>query len=265
MATITVLPQRSELASILRQQLERRRIPPQRSAVISVALQRPNSLLHDGHAWARHTRAQLLSRTRDALAAARRNRAFLVHASYAFLRAAEDGTVGDRLTGIVEAALDAEQLVLGAPAACVVRLGYLYGPESRDLRAYRRAFRLGRPYWAGPASHLQHHLHTQDAARALLLAAQRASAGQLCYATDATPASFQAFMDAFARRVGNPLPLHLPRLSRPLSRLVVAEDHMQMLEMRVHGHASPRLPGFRPQYLDFGAGIDQVMDEWGAH
>jgi AraC-like DNA-binding protein len=48
--------------------------------------------------------------------------------------------------------------------ACVVRVGYLYGPQSADLRAYRTAFRLGRPYWSGPAKALQYHLHQFDAA-----------------------------------------------------------------------------------------------------
>ena len=121
--------------------------------VVNLALQGPNTLLHDGHAWWRDPGVHILTSTRRVLAAAQRNKAaFLVHASYAFLQGAEGGSkVGDRMRPIVDGAREAEQMVLdsGTPS-CVVRLGYLYGPEWHDLRAYRRAFRLGRPYWAGP-------------------------------------------------------------------------------------------------------------------
>ncbi len=138
-------------------------------------------------------------------AAQRDDAAFLVHASYAFLEGAEGGSsVGERMRPIVDAAREAERMVLeSGQRACVVRLGYLYGPQWRDLRAYRRAFRLGRPYWAGPRRNLQHHLYCDDAARALLTAAQRRPSGRLTYASDGTPASFADFMDHFARLVGS--------------------------------------------------------------
>jgi nucleoside-diphosphate-sugar epimerase len=102
--------------------------------------------------------------------------------------------------------------------ACVVRLGYLYGPESRDLRAYRTAFRLGRPYWSGPRKALQYHLHQFDAASALLAAARPRNAGKIFYATDGRAVSFTTLMDAFAHQVGRRTPLHLPMFSNPSSR-----------------------------------------------
>jgi nucleoside-diphosphate-sugar epimerase len=164
---------------------------------------------------------------------------------------------------IAAAAQRAEQMVLeGDRPACVVRLGYLYGPDWRDLRAYRSAFRLGRPYWAGPRRNLQHHLYGDDAARALLTAAQRRPAGRLTYATDGNPASFADFMDDFAQMVGRARPLHLPARARRLAHLVVGEPHMQMVEMTASGHASPRLPGWRPRVTDHRDGLREVIEAW---
>ncbi len=235
--------------------------------IVNLALQAPNTLLHDGHAWWDEPGAHILASTRRVLSAAGRDRAaFLVHASYAFLEGAEAGAkVGKRMRPIVDAAREAERLVLdGAQPACVVRLGYLYGPDWRDLRAYRRAFRLGRPYWAGPRRNLQHHLYCDDAARALLTAAQRRPAGRLTYASDGTPASFADFMDHFAHLVGRSRPLHLPAASRPFVQLVVREPHMEMVEMAATGPAAPRLPGWRPRVTNYRDGLAEVVRTWTA-
>ncbi|MGH7722238.1 MAG: NAD-dependent epimerase/dehydratase family protein [Candidatus Dormibacteria bacterium] len=235
--------------------------------VINLALQPPNTLLHDGHAWWRDPAQHIRASTRRVLATAQRDRvAFLVHASYAFIQGAEGGgPVGERMRAIAGAARDAEEMVLdGATPACVVRLGYLYGAEWRDLRAYRSAFRLGRPYWAGPRRNLQHHLYGDDAAASLIIAAQRRSSGRVSYATDGRPASFADFMDHFAHLVGRSRPLHLPGSTRPLAHLVVDETHMQMVETAATGPATPRLPGWRPRVTDHRDGLAEVVAAWGA-
>lgn len=266
-STIVMTAPRSDLGRAVTRALDARPAPRRTGpgAVLHLGLQPANTLLHDGHAWRRHTPARLLAGTRRALAA-HRDAGLFVHASYAFLRALEEGApAGDRIGPIAAAARRAEAMVLasGVPA-CVVRLGYLYGPDLDDLRAYRAAFRIGRPYWAGPAHHLQDHLHLDDAAHALLLAARRGRPGRTYYATDGRPASFAAFMDHFARAVGNPLPLHLPGLSRRLAHIVVAEEHMQMVDLGVHGEARPAVPGFRPLHPDYRAGLAQVLEAWRA-
>jgi nucleoside-diphosphate-sugar epimerase len=233
--------------------------------VINLALQEPNTLLHDGRAWWPDPAAHIIASTRRVLTAATRDRAaFLVHASYAFLQGAETSdSAGRRIAPIVEAAREAERMVLdSATPACVVRLGYLYGPEMRDLQRYRRALRLGRPYWAGPRGNLQHHLHTIDAARALLQAAAARSKGAVTYATDGSPASFADFMDHFAHLVGRAHPLHLPRVSRLLVHPVVGELHQQMTDVGASGPARPELPGFTPGLADYRAGLEQVIEAW---
>jgi nucleoside-diphosphate-sugar epimerase len=263
---VLVTAQRSELGRVVAHIRGRDQDRGAR-VVINLALQTPNTLLHDGHAWWRDPGAHIITSTRRVLAAAKRDRtAFVVHASYAFLQGAEAGAdVGDRMRPVVDAALQAEEMVLdGDTPACVVRLGYLYGPEWHDLRAYRRAFRLGRPYWAGPRGNLQHHLHSADAARALLAAAQSRPSGRITYATDGTPASFADFMDQFAHLVGRSRPLHLPRASRRLVWPVVREPHMQMVDMAATGRAAPRLPGWRPRITCYRDGLAEVVRTWSA-
>lgn len=234
--------------------------------VINVSLQAPNNLLHDGHAWKRYPPERLLAETRAAVRKASRAD-FLVHASYILVGAEAAGLhVGEKLKPIVEAALQAEELALAASVpACVVRLGYLYGPESRNLKAYRRAFRVGRPYWAGRDDVTQRHLHTHDAAQALLAAARQQPAARTLAASDDLPVSFATFMDHFARLMGNPLPLHLPRLARPIAHIVVAEEHMQMVEIATGSIPAAKRPrGFAPVYADYRAGLQQVVDQWAA-
>jgi nucleoside-diphosphate-sugar epimerase len=257
---------RSELGGIVARRVAEDPRPDDPSrVVINVALQAPNSLLHDGHTWKRYPPDRLLRETRDAVRRAQ-DADFLVHASYVLAGAPEAGiAVGEQLQPIIDATLEAESMVLaGGVAACVLRLGYLYGPESRNLKAYRRAFRIGRPYWAGRDDVQQRFLHTEDAATALLLAATQRPSGRLRSATDQQPVSFASFMDHFAKLVGNPLPLHLPAFMAPVSRIIIAAEHMQMVE--VPTAAIPRLPsprGFRPAFPRYRAGLRQVVDAWG--
>ncbi len=163
---------RSELGGILARQRE---ACAAKNIHINVAGQQANTLLHDGHAWKDFARTALAG-TRRAMRSAQAGGApMLVHASFAFVHAVERGaSVKEPLRSSVEAILECEALALSGPLpACVVRLGYLYGPQSADLRAYRTAFRLGRPYWSGPRRARQYHLHQFDAASALLAAPDR--------------------------------------------------------------------------------------------
>ena len=224
---------------------------------VNVSGQHANTLLHDGHAWQGFARTALAGVRR----AIRTDASRLVHASFAFVVARP---AKDPLRSLAETILECEQIALSGPVpACVVRLGYLYGPESADLRAYRTAFRLGRPYWAGARTALQYHLHQYDAVSALLAAAQRRNDGKVLYATDGRPVSFMQLMDAFARKVGRRTPLHVPNFAAPVMRLIVREEHMQQSALAMPAHApSPRVPGWRPVYSDYRAGLDQAIAGW---
>lgn len=238
---------------------------PHAAVHINLAGQQANTLLHDGHAWQDFPRL-LLASTRRALRSAKAaGAASFVHASFAFVRAVEHGArLDDPLAFCVAAILQAEALVLsGTLPGSVVRLGYLYGPHSADLRAYKTAFGLMRPYWSGDEQAQQHHLHQHDAARALLAAARAQASGKTWYATDGQAASFEALMDGFAHRVGCKRPLHLPRLSAPLARVIICTEHMQQTALAMPKAApSPLVPRWRPCFGDHDAGLDQVIQTW---
>jgi hypothetical protein len=71
------------------------------------------------------------------------------------------------------------------------------------------------------------------------------------------------FMDDFARRIGNPLPLHVPRIATPVIRLIVRKEHMQQAALAMPTRPpSPRVPGWRPRFADYRKGLDQVVAAW---
>lgn len=255
---------RSELGQVLAA-LPMPAAGPHAAVHINLAGQQANTLLHDGHAWQDFPRL-LLAGTRRALhSASAAGAASFVHASFAFVRAVEQGArLDEPLASCVAAILQAEALVLSGPLpASVVRLGYLYGPHSADLRAYKTAFGLMRPYWSGDEHAPQHHLHQHDAASALLEAARAGASGKTWYATDGHAASFEAFMDAFAHCVGCTRPLHLPRLSAPLARIIICKEHMQQTALAMPGAApSPLVPRWRPRFRDHHTGLEQVIQAW---
>lgn len=260
---ISITGLRSELGGIVAQ----RPVPPAAAGVrINLSGQRANTLLHDGHAWKDFPRT-LRDGTRRALQAAQADGApMMVQASFAFVQAVEQGARLDQpLRAAVDAILECEAMALSGPVpACVLRLGYLYGPASADLRAYRDAFRLGRPYWSGTSRVLQYHLHQHDAAAALLGAARLQNVGKVLYATDGSAVSFRQLMDAFAHRVGRPRPRHLPSWTRLLAHLIIREEHMQQVALGMPDRSpTPRLPRWKPKYPDHGQGLDQVIEAWG--
>ncbi len=260
---MSITGMRSELGRVL---ARRRAASAIENIHINLAGQQANSLLHDGYAWKEFARTAPAG-TRRAMRSARAGGApMLVHASFALVHAVERGaTLKEPLRASVEAILECEALVLSGPVpACVVRLGYLYGPESGDLRAYRTAFRLGRPYWSGPSKALQYHLHQFDAASALLAAARPQNAGKIFYATDGLAVSFSRLMDGFANRVGRRTPLHLPLCSKPLAKVIVREEHMQQTALPMPPRTpTPRVPGWKPRFPNYRAGLDQVINAWG--
>src|SRR4030095_2573121 len=124
---VSITGARSELARVLAQ---RRTGNVTERIHINLAGQQANSLLHDGHAWTR-VGHQAPRGPRGAIRSARADGAsMIVHASFAFVHAVERGArLTEPLRSSVEAILQCEALIMSsAVPACVVRLGYLYGP-----------------------------------------------------------------------------------------------------------------------------------------
>lgn len=259
---VAITGARSELGRVMAQ---RRGARATTDIHINLAGQQANNLLHDGHAWKGFARTALAG-TRRAMRSARTDgSSMLVHASFAFVHAVERGSnLAEPLRSSVDVILECEALAMSGPVpACVVRLGYLYGPQSEDLRAYRTAFRLGRPYWSGPPKARQYHLHQFDAVSALLAAGRPPNVGRVFYATDGHAVSFTQLMDAFAHRVGRRTPLHLPLFSKPLAKVIVREEHMQQAALPMPPRApTPRVPGWTPKFSDYRAGLDQIIAAW---
>ncbi len=247
----TITGQRSELGRLLA------KATASAGVHFNVAGQQANSLLHDGQAW-KDIAPKLQAGARRAM---RTDAGFIVHASFAFVLGQPQQ---DPLRSLAQVILETEAMALSGPIpACVVRLGYLYGPNSKDLLAYRTAFRLGRPYWAGSRTAGQFHLHHDDAVSALIKAAAPRNAGRTLYATSGAPVPFMAFMDHFARQLGVRRPRHALRIAAPLFKLIIRKEHMQQVELPMPPRApTPRVPGWRPVWPDHRAAQEQIIESW---
>lgn len=247
--TTSITGRQSELGRILARQGE---MPA--GVHFNLSGQQANTLLHDGHAWKDYARTARAG-TRRAM---RSDAGLLVHASMAFVCTEP---ARDPLHSLAQVVLECEQMVLSGPTpALVVRLGYLYGPTSQDLRAYRTAFKLGRPYWAGPRDAGQFHLHHDDAASALREAAQPKHAGKTLYASAGPAVPFMRFMDHFARGLGTRCPLHVPRITAPVMQLIVRKEHMQQTALAMPtSPLGPQVPGWTPAVTDYRKGLDDII------
>ena len=121
----------------------------QPDVVLNLWPQPANTLLHDGHAWRKTSK--LLPISTQALVEALKGQPdiLLVHASYACLygnaqAATEDNPItvpaNDPMFAV---AVRAEKMVADSGVeATLLRLGYLYGPQSHDLKLYVDSFKL---------------------------------------------------------------------------------------------------------------------------
>ena len=63
---------------------------------------------------------------------------------------------------------------------------------------------------------------------------------------------------------GAGLPLHLPRFTKPLAKVIIREEHIQQTELSMPPVApTPGVPGWKPKFPDYRAGLDQVIESWG--
>jgi nucleoside-diphosphate-sugar epimerase len=242
--------------------------------VLHLAAQRANTLLHDGHKWRGQETAlpaettALLRALHNLKSGGNGNTPALIHASDAFLygnaRNADESAplTAGALDPAFAAAIRAEQQIraAGIPAT-ILRLGYLYGPNYKDLAAYVKAFRLHRLYWSGPKRGLANFLRVDDAAQALALVATANPSGQTFNVVDGAPVSFANFMDYFANGYGFAHPMHVPTWSAPLARAFITEQHMKQtaLVTTVNGAAFRQRFNWTPRYPTYRAGLDDTI------
>lgn len=244
----------------------------QPAVVVNLIPQRANSLLHDGHKWRGFTEPLRGASTALVGAAALGNAPRVVQASYTFLygdaQAATEATplVAPAGDPVFAAAIEAEQAVLtGISSATVARLGYLYGPQSNDLRLYVKAFALRRPYFAGLPPHHADWLHLRDAAAAIVRLTEQIPQARVYNIVADVPSSFAEFMDHFAHLLGVRHPLHIPQWGWGLARAIITPEQMELLRLRTSAISDRFRTEYhwQPQFPDYHAGLADVLRVWG--
>lgn len=212
---------------------------------------------------------ELVARAKATVQAVRDGGAkFLVAASYAFVYGDAHGHEVDESsrpeTGghpLLKAIVKAEKAVLssGVPA-CVLRLGYLYGPHMPQLASVSQSLRQGRPLPVG--SGLANYLYAADAAEAIRRAAEAQPAGELFNITDGHPITGAQFVAAFAESLGMRVPGKLPNF---LNGMMAGSPLRDLFGLSVKiniGKAKAKL-GWAPQYA-LSAGLSDTFLTWRA-
>ncbi len=244
----------------------------QPTVVLNLIPQRANTLLHDGHKWRGFAEPLRAASTALVGAATPGTMPRVVVASYTFLYAHTQATTEEAPLAapandpVFVAAIEAEQALLtGRSTTTVARLGYLYGPQSSDLRLYVKAFKRRRPYFAGLPSHRADWLHISDAATALVRITEQPPQARIYNIVADMPSSFTDFMDHFAHLLGIRHPLHIPRWGWGLARTIITPEQMMLLRLSTTA-TSARFRaefGWQPHYPDYHAGLAEVLQAWG--
>lgn len=180
---------------------------------------------------------------------------FIVYPGYAFVEAEGDND-------LLQAAVDAEATLRESGlAACILRMGFLYGPHMPATRDFAETLRAGRPITAGEGH--ANWLHMEDAAAALAAAVVRQPAGAVLHVTGDEPATTYTFMSDFADEMGLQLPEGI--LLR-LGRLFTGKDANLLLglDVQVDNSAAKTTLDWQPQYPTHRAGIAQTLLIWRA-
>lgn len=247
----------SELASLVRM--------AKADVVVDLGRQDLNQTIHNA-AW---NGDELIARARAAAEGARDGGAkFLVATSYAFVYGDMHGHEVSEATRpdtgghpLLKAIVKAEKAALnsGVPA-CVLRLGYLYGPNIGQLRDASDKLRRGRPIAVG--SGLANYVYEDDAAEAIRRACEAQPAGEVFNIADGQPVTSTEFLAAFAESLGMRAPGGMPGFlngfmaGRPLKDLFG-------LSARVDIAKAQQTLGWTPQY-PLKSGLSDTFLTWRA-
>jgi nucleoside-diphosphate-sugar epimerase len=152
------------------------------------------------------------------------------------------------------------------PELAICRLGEVYGPDSRILNQLGGRLRRGFCPWPGDGKVRISFLHAEDAAEALLLAAERGSG--IYNVGDCEPATWRQFLDTMAELLGVRRTVYLPW---PVARCYAAcaswadpavTPHVLRLlttpKVLSIARARDEL-GFVPRYPAFHAGLEEAL------
>ena len=238
--------------------------------VLNLTPQIANTLLHDGHNWKGYDETLPAATTALLKALENTELKLLVHASCAFLygnasNATENTPLEPPEDLNLRSAIEAEeQIAKSSLPHCILRLGFLYGPQSQDLQKYETSFKLHRPYYAGPEDNLANFLHYEDAAKALVLVAEQQPVGETYNVVDGMPTSFADFIDTYAVKLGYSKPAHIPLFTAPVAKVIIKEPQMEILDRSttVNSDRIRQQLNWTPTHENYQVGLDQTISVW---
>lgn len=144
----------------------------------------------------------------------------------------------------------------------VLRCGWFYGAEAAHTRMFGEGLAKRRIPIIGAGDAVWPCLHTEDAARAFVAAAEGNRTG-LWHVVDDQPVAVAECLSAFAERLGAPVPRRVPVW---LARLVAGRHAVNFFvsSTRTSNHKFRRDFGWMPQYPSYREGFDQIVEAWEA-
>jgi len=245
--------------------------------VLNLAPQKSNTLLHDGQAWRRLDETTPLQTAALLQAANACGVQFLLHGSYAFLYGSTQDGDDDLVTEVsplrrplqdrlFPAAIEAEKMVEANKQfpVCIMRFGYLYGPQSRDLVLYETSFKRLRPYYAGHKEHRGNFVHFADAAQAAVLASEKQPANAIINVVDGTAVSFGTFIDTFAQTLGRKKPRRIPTWAVRFAPIITSQQvkQLKLHAAQVDNSRARELLDWTPTYPSYREGLAQTVRVW---
>lgn len=233
--------------------------------LVDLARQDLNQTLKNG-AW---DADDLIARAKAAAQGAKDGGAkFIVGTSYAFVYGDTHGHVVDETAKphtdghpLLKAILKAEKAILnsGVPA-CILRLGYVYGPHMTQIQDASRTMLQGRPLPSGTG--LANYVYAADAAEAIRRAAEAAPAGEIFNVTDGHPVTSAQFLDALAESLGISAPGKYPSF---LNGFMAGSplNHLFGLSAKINSGKAQAALGWTPQY-SLAAGLSDTSLTWRA-
>jgi dihydroflavonol-4-reductase len=157
----------------------------------------------------------------------------------------------------------------------ILRIGEVYGSESRLVRELAMRLKRGLCPWPGSGRVPVSFVHVEDVAQAFLLAAERAPAGVSIYnLADDEPTTWRSFVRTFAEILGTRPPMFLPHplvygyalchqlMSRIAGREPVLTRHALRLLTTPKALSNQRIVrelGFAPRFPNTRSGLEETL------
>ncbi len=241
-------------------------------AVLHLATAIPDKTRTSRRDWALNDRVRVEG-TRALLAAAARSHCQVyVQQSVIFIYGDhgddwvdETTPIGDAPGGILQSAVDMEQLVTGAAKeqglpAVVLRLGMFYCSDSVQTRAILASARRGQFPIIGRGENYWSQIHVDDAAAAVVSAVEKRAqaAGRTYNVVDDEPARYRDVAAFIAQSVGARSPMRLPAT---VARLLLGSPTVDTLttSIRVRNQRIKDELGWKPEFPSFREGWREVI------